>query len=49
MSENKKPERGSIEKWKTVADMLGLKGKMFFGGVENCEFSLEKLSSILGC
>ena len=47
MSETKKSERGGIEKWKAVAHMLGLRGKIFLGGVENCEFSLEKLSSIL--
>ena len=38
MSENKKSERGSIEKWKAAADMLGLRGRTFLGGVENCEF-----------
>ena len=35
------------EQWDTVAFMLGLKEKDFFGGVEHCEFSLERLTGFL--
>jgi len=35
------------ENWNTVADILGLGKKEFFGGVENCEVSVQNLSTIL--
>jgi len=35
------------EQWHTVADMLGVRTKKFFGGVENCEFSVDILLRIL--
>ena len=35
------------EQWNVVADMLGLKGNSFFGGVEDCEFSVFQLNTIL--
>jgi hypothetical protein len=35
-------------KWDTAAEILGLKGKEFFGGIERCEFTVEQLSGILG-
>ena len=31
------------EQWDTVAEILGVKEKTFFGGVERCEFSLKQL------
>ena len=37
----------SIEQWKTVADMLGIRTKEFAGGVESCGFSLDVLSRVL--
>ena len=35
------------DQWNIVANMLGLKQKTFFGGVESCKFSVEELSSVL--
>jgi len=35
------------EKWNTVADILGLRKKQFFGGVEDCEVSVQNLTDIL--
>jgi len=35
------------EQWHTVADMLGVRTKAFYGGVENCGFSMDILSRIL--
>ena len=34
-------------KWETVAEMLGISNKTFFGGVERCGFSVDILSRIL--
>ena len=35
------------EQWDFVAEILDIKGKSFFGGVERCEFSLFQLKHIL--
>jgi hypothetical protein len=35
------------EQWDAAAEILGLKDKDFFGGVENCEFSVKQLSNLL--
>jgi len=35
------------EKWSTVAGILGLRKKEFFGGVEDCEVSVQNLSTIV--
>ena len=35
------------ENWKKVSNMLGIQDNDFLGGIERCEFSLEKLSAIL--
>jgi len=39
-----KEETKVIDPWETIADMLGIKTKKFFGGVEDCEFSVDILS-----
>ena len=35
------------EQWNLVAEMLGLKGHSFFGGIERCDFSVFQLNTIL--
>jgi len=35
------------ENWKRVAEILGIKGYEFLGGIERCDFSLEKLTAVL--
>jgi len=34
-------------KWNKAAEILNLKGKTFFGGVENCDFSVAQLFELL--
>ena len=45
MSKEQKSETSKL--WDSAAEMLGLKGKKFFGGTESCEFSLAILSRLL--
>jgi hypothetical protein len=33
--------------WDNAVEILGLKGKTFFGGVENCDFTVAQLSILL--
>ena len=47
MNEKQKSCAKTPEQWETVAEILGLKDKAFIGGIESCEFSLEKLSYFL--
>ena len=35
------------EQWDTAAELLGLKDKTFFGGVEDCEFTVVQLTHLL--
>jgi len=35
------------DQWNLVAEMLGIKGNSFFGGVERCDFSVFQLAGIL--
>ncbi|MDR1538552.1 MAG: hypothetical protein LBU32_11270 [Clostridiales bacterium] len=35
------------EQWDEIAALLDVKGKSFFGGVENCEFSVQQLTKLL--
>ena len=47
IEKQRKKEARVSEQWDALAEMLGLRDKTFFGGVEHCEFSLEKLSGFL--
>jgi len=35
------------DNWDKAAEILGIKGEAFFGGVENCDFSVTQLSELL--
>jgi len=35
------------EQWDAAAEILGVKGKPFFGGVENCDFTTSQISDLL--
>ena len=47
MIDNMNMRAKRTEHWDTVAKVLGLKNKSFFGGVERCGFSVEQLSGFL--
>jgi len=47
MSNTKNTNTDRLDLWNEAADILNLKPKLFFGGVENCEFSLEQLTHII--
>jgi hypothetical protein len=36
------------DKWDKAAELLGLKDKTFFGGVEHCVFTVAQLTEVLG-
>lgn len=43
----KRTAENQNERWSKAAEILGLTGKKFFGGVENCDFTVAQLSALL--